>query len=265
MTPTKRRTLGPWQVLDDKGDIWRIQCVCCQHTRTLARQLLQGAVTPLCPRCGARTGHTIVKELPPEISARACTWGIDVPPNSGAARPQIPPPAGFVHSAPEPADLPELDPILPVGAKRVRDRRKADPKPLPVPQRYLAGESYGSLTVLREGERQGKNRTVIVSCGVCGQEWRVSVQNLARTREACTCVHRWRQSAAHRETVAAQVVARRSRRADWLRARKVAEVDRLIRACEAKLAKLQARRAALTPPATVADSSLTPIGGTFCP
>jgi len=85
MTPQpKSRTIGQWLVLDDKGDTWRVQCLACNRKESFSRYLL-GAIAPRC-KCGGKV-----------------------------ARPQIPPPAGFVPSKPEPADLPELDPILPFG------------------------------------------------------------------------------------------------------------------------------------------------------
>jgi hypothetical protein len=285
MTPQpKSRTIGHWLVLDDHGDTWRVQCANpgCGAVKNYSRGLMTGAVVPRCSKCGGKV-----------------------------ARPQIPPPAGFVPSKPEPADPPELDPILPFGhadnpvdkiasppvadalfkifgmvpvaveqpkplkgerplaqqaaqkaksetkrrarkAKRVRDRRKPDPKPQPKPRRFLPGDVHGAITVLREAAKVGRNRSIIGQC-ICGKEWRICVQNLPKAKPTCTCVDRWRQTAANKETAARLFAERKAKRASWVLQRKVAEIDRLIGACEVRMAQLQARKAALTPPPTEAQ------------
>ena len=284
MTPQpKTKTIGCWLVLDDHGDTWRVQCMACDKPPvTRSKGLMTGAVAPRC-KCGGKV----------------------------ASKPQIPPPAGFVPSKPEPAGLPELDPILPFGpvdnpadkiatppmadalfkifgmvpvaveqaakplkgerllaqqavqkakseikrrarkAKRVRDRRKPDPKPQRQPRRFLPGDVHGAITVLREAEKVGRNRAIIGQC-VCGKEWRICVQNLPKAKPFCTCIDRWRQTASNKETAARLFAERKAKRASWVLRRKVAEVDRLIHACEVRMAQLQARKAALTPPPTVA-------------
>lgn len=70
----KSRTVGCWLVLDAKGEVWQVQCVCCEHKLTLARNLLQSAVTPQCPRCGARSGPIYVEELPPWVDRSCTVW-----------------------------------------------------------------------------------------------------------------------------------------------------------------------------------------------
>jgi len=346
MTPQpKSRTVGCWLILDDHGDTWRVQCLACNRKESFSRYLL-GAIAPRC-KCGGMSATTAI--LAP-------------------ARPQIPPPAGFAPSKPEPADLPELDPILPFGpadnpvdkiaTPPVADalfkvfgmapvtlertvltpvvKPKPEPKPKavkepkpPKPSRQihrttvplgpvagtrltvlgesetsggrammrcrcecgvvkdvlrwhlakgniqscgcakdspnqtghnmrtvaLPGDVFGSLVVVEEAPKQGKNRTVVCECLVCAKRWKVGVQNLRRSSDDCACADRWRQSSAGKEQAQEIKLARIAKRAEYDRVRKVRELERQIRGVTARLAKLQAQLDALTPAATVAQGA----------
>jgi hypothetical protein len=117
----------------------------------------------------------------------------------------------------------------------------------------LPGDVFGSLKVIEEAEKQGKNRTVIAECTVCAKRWKVGVQNLRRSSDDCACADRWRQSSAGKEQAQEIKLARIAKRAEYDRVRKVREIQQRIRITTARLAKLQAQLDALTPAATVAQ------------
>jgi hypothetical protein len=117
----------------------------------------------------------------------------------------------------------------------------------------LPGDVFGSLRVIEEAEKQGKNRTVVCECLVCAKRWKVGVQNLRRSSDDCACADRWRQSSAGKEQAQEIKLARIAKRAVYDRVRKVREIQQRIRITTARLAKLQAQLDALTPPATVAQ------------
>ena len=117
----------------------------------------------------------------------------------------------------------------------------------------LPGDVFGSLKVIEEAEKQGKNRTVVCECLVCTKRWKVGVQNLRRSSDDCACADRWRQSSAGKEQAQEIKLARIAKRAEYDRVRKVREIQQRIRVTTARLAKLQAQLDGLTPAATVAQ------------
>jgi hypothetical protein len=117
----------------------------------------------------------------------------------------------------------------------------------------LPGDVFGSLRVIEEAEKQGKNRTVVCECLVCAKRWKVGVQNLRRSSDDCACADRWRQSSAGKEQAQEIKLARIAKQAEYDRVRKVREIQQRIRITTARLAKLQAQLDALTPAATVAQ------------
>ena len=119
----------------------------------------------------------------------------------------------------------------------------------------MPGDVYGSLKVIEEAPKQGKNRTVVCECIVCAKRWKVGVQNLRRTSDDCSCIDRWRQSSAGKEQAQEIKAARIAKRAEYDRVRRVREIERRIRVTAGRLAKLQAQLDALTPAATVAQGA----------
>jgi len=117
----------------------------------------------------------------------------------------------------------------------------------------MPGDVYGSLIVIGEAPKQGKNRTVVCECRFCGKRWNVGVQNLRRSSDDCACADRWRQSSAGKQQANQIKLARIAKRAEYDRLRKVREIERRIRVSTARLASLQAQLDALTPAATVAQ------------
>lgn len=117
----------------------------------------------------------------------------------------------------------------------------------------LPGDVFGSLVVVEEAPKQGKNRTVVAECRHCSMRWRVAIQNLRRTTDVCSCAMRWAVSAAGIEEAHRIREAQKFKRADYDRLRKARELDRQIHAVEVRLAVLRAKRESLTPPATVAQ------------
>jgi hypothetical protein len=117
----------------------------------------------------------------------------------------------------------------------------------------LPGDVFGSLRVIEEAEKQGKNRTVVCECLVCAKRWKVGVQNLRRSSDDCACADRWRQSSAGKEQAQEIKLARIAKRAEYDRVRKVREIQQRIRVTTARLAKLQSQLERLTPAATVAQ------------
>lgn len=116
----------------------------------------------------------------------------------------------------------------------------------------LPGDVFGSLVVVEEAPKQGKNRTVVAECRHCSMRWRVAIQNLRRTTDVCSCAMRWAVSAAGIDEARRVREAQKAKRLDYDRLRKCRELDRQIRSVEVRLAILRAKRESLTPPATVA-------------
>jgi hypothetical protein len=118
------------------------------------------------------------------------------------------------------------------------ERAKPDPaNRRNVQRKYSPGEQYGCLTILRDAERTGADRVVIVRCEKCGKCWRIATRNLYRAQDDCVCDRRWRRGNTHEKdgiTAAAQMLA------DKLAKRKIWVLSQVLRRTNAKIAKVEA-------------------------
>lgn len=290
MTPTKTRTIGTWLVLDDRGDTWRVQCLACDRIQPHSKRLLQGPVPPRC-KCGGKVPAKPVEASKPAAPAVVPVQSPASHPAADAlfkvfgmvpvAKPAKP--TRQIHRTT--VEVGQVFHRLTVlgesetsgGRAMVRCQCECGTvkdvlrwhlakgniqscgcaKDTPEQTRHnmrtvaLPGDVFGSLVVVEEAPKQGKNRTVVAECRHCSMRWRVAIQNLRRTTDVCSCAMRWAVSAAGIDEARKVREAQKAKRADYDRLRKCRELDRQIHAVEVRLAVLRARRDALTPPATV--------------
>lgn len=135
-------------------------------------------------------------------------------------------------------------------AADVEPSRSKPAKRQNIQRKYWPGESYGCLTILRDAERTGADRVVIVRCEQCRKCWRVATRNLKLAQNDCTCDRRWRRSNTHEKagvTVAAELLeAKLAKRRAWVLAQVLRRTNAKIAKIEAELQQWRNKRDAIT-------------------
>lgn len=279
MTPQpKSRTVGCWLVLDNKGDTWRVQCANpeCGAVKNYSRNLLTGFVTPRCSKCGGKVPSKPVEASKPPVAAvvpvqvvASVLTPVLTPrstkpaligkrPDSDMEADRVAQPKAVKEPKPpkppkpvrEPKAKPVKEPKPPKPPKelRVRKHRVRASRAVPgaraklVPVKYLPGEEYGTLTVLREGTRRGRNRMIVCLCSWCGRQWELAITSVRNAPEYCACSNRHLQKnsdSAEKERMAAE---RKAKRQAYLAARALDTLDKLIHHLRRRLGQAEARR-----------------------